>query len=264
MPRKSQSNRTERKFMTTKIDGKTVLVNPLEAARAALPIFGGEQTTATAPSVAGEEDDASGGTEGATGADSAVDSSDGASTEDLGKNPEAIADLLKQLNDATKTIKDLQSKTQKYETEKAQAVRAQQTREQQLETDLQEAQQTIARMDAVIRHTAIVNAIQGMKDYQFHSARHVLNELDSNAFDVDVDLENGTATVTGIESEIKRVAKEMPWLVAQEKSSNSTGKSPAPRSSGAPPGNPNGDAAKVARRAELMKKYPVIAHGRSI
>lgn len=30
-----------------------------------------------------------------------------------------------------------------------------------------------------------------------------MNELDPNSFDVDVDLENGTATVTGIESEIK-------------------------------------------------------------
>lgn len=183
-------------------------------------------------------------------------------TEDLGKNPEAIADLLKQLNDATKTIKELQGKTQSYEKEKAQAARAQQTREEQLEQDLTEAQQTIAAMDSVIRHTAIVNAIQGMKDYEFHSARHVLNELDPNSFDVDVDLQNGTATVTGIENEIKRVAKEMPWLVAQSKN-NGVPKNPMPRSSGAPPANPNGDADKVSRRAELMKRFPVISHGRA-
>lgn len=182
---------------------------------------------------------------------------------DLKQNPEAIADLLKQLNEATKQIKDLQAKTQTYEKEKAQATRAQQTREEQLETDLTEAQQIIAKMDAVIRHTAIVNAIQGIKDYEFHSARHVLNELDHNSFDVDVDLENGTAIVSGIENEIKRVAKEMPWLVAQAKGSNNIGKNPMPRSSGAPPANPNGDADKVARRAELMKKFPVIAHGRA-
>lgn len=190
-------------------------------------------------------------------------SSDSAGTDDLAKNPEAIADLLKQLNEATKTIKDLESRTQSYEKEKAQAARAQQTREEQLEQDLTEAQQTIAKMDSVIRHTAIVNAIQGMKDYEFHSARHVLNELDPNSFDIDVDLQNGTATVTGIENEIKRVAKEMPWLVAQAKSSNGVAKNPMPRSSGAPPANPNGDADKVARRAELMKKFPVISHGRA-
>lgn len=197
--------------------------------------------------------------------DTAVDSSSSsAGTPDLTQNPEAMADLLKQLNEATKQIKELQGKTASYEKEKAQATRAQQTREEQLETDLNDAQQTIASMDSVIRHTAIVNAIQGMKDYQFHSARHVLNELDPNAFDVDVDLQNGTATVTGIEAEIKRVAKEMPWLVAQEKNGNLMSKNTvAGRSSGAPPANPNGDSAKVSRRAELMKKFPVISHGRA-
>jgi predicted nucleic acid-binding Zn-ribbon protein len=183
---------------------------------------------------------------------------------DLAKNPEAMADLLKQLNDASKTIKDLQNKTSTYEKEKANATRAQQTREQQLESDLTEAQKIIEKMDSVIRHTAIVNAIQGMKDYEFHSARHVLNELDPNSFDVDVDLENGTATISGIDGEIKRVAKEMPWLVAQSKGGNTIGqRTPVPRSSGAPPGNPNGDADKVSRRAELMKKFPVISHGRA-
>ncbi len=240
-----------------KITDKLVAISPLEAAKAALPIFGGEveeevvQTEETAPADTKN-----------VGPESSETASN--STEDLTKNPEAIADLLKQLNDATKTIKDLQGKTEIYEKEKAQQTRAQQTREQQLEADLTEAQQTIANMDSVIRHTAIVNAIQGMKDYEFHSARHVMNELDSNSFEVDVDLQNGTATVTGIEAEIRRVAKEMPWLVAQAKNTNSSSqKNISPRSSGAPPANPNGDAAKVSRRAELMKKFPVISHGRA-
>lgn len=257
MPRKPQPNRIESKWMP-KITDKLVMTSPLEAAKATLPIFGGETEEVV-------EKDEPAGTDNKADSSSTVDkSTDSASTEDLAQNPEAMADLLKQLNEATKQIKELQGKTESYEKEKAQAARAQQTREEQLESDLQEAQQTIAQMDAVIRHTAVVNAIQGMKDYQFHSARHVLNELDPNSFDIDVDLKNGTATVTGIEAEIKRVAKEMPWLVAQEKNGNtSSQRNVAPRSSGAPPANPNGDAAKVSRRAELMKKFPVIAHGRA-
>ena len=252
MQRKPHFNRTERK--NVKVTDKLVFINPLEAAKAAMPFFGGvEEVT----------DDADNANQEQVDSDTAVTGDAGSSNEDLTKNPEAIADLLKQLNDATKTIKDLQGKTANYEKEKANQTRAQQTREQQLESDLQEAQEMVSKMDSVIRHTAMINAIQGMKDYQFHSARHVLNELDPNAFDIDVDLQNGTATVTGIEAEIKRVAKEMPWLVAQEKSST-PGRTTIPKSSGAPPGNPNGDAAKVARRAELMKKYPVISHGRSI
>lgn len=199
-----------------------------------------------------------------TSTDTAVDSGDVSANEDLTKNPEAMADLLKQLNDASKTIKDLQGKTASYEKEKAQSARAQQTREQQLETDLNDAQETIAKMDSVIRHTAMINAIQSMSDYEFHSAKHVLNELDPNSFDVDVDLANGSATVSGIEAEIKRVAKEMPWLIAQSKASNGNVSAKTNlRASGAPPGNPNGDAAKVARREALMKKFPVISHGRA-
>lgn len=259
MQRKPPQNRIESKSMQ-KITDKLVVINPLAAAKAALPFFGGEAEEATVT-------DESSGTENTTSTDTAVDnSSSDTSTSELTQNPEAMADLLKQLNDATKQIKDLQGKTASYEKERANAARAQQTREEQLETDLNDAQQTIAKMDSVIRHTAMINAIQGMKDYEFHSARHVLNELDPNAFDVDVDLENGTATITGIENEIKRVAKEMPWLVAQAKGANTgtNSKSPIPRSSGAPPGNPNGDAAKVARRSELMKKFPVIAHGRAV
>ena len=259
MPRKTQPNRIESKLMQ-KISDKLVAISPLEAAKASLPFFGGEDETESAVEV-----DESNGTESATSTASADASGDSSSSEELTKNPEAMADLLKQLNDATKTIKDLQNKTASYEKEKTNAARAQQTREEQLETDLTEAQHTIAKMDSVIRHTAMINAIQGMKDYEFHSARHVLNELDSNAFEVDVDLENGSATISGIENEIKRVAKEMPWLVAQSKGSNQTNnKSPLPRSSGAPPANPNGDAGKVARRTELMKKFPVIAHGRAM
>jgi DNA repair exonuclease SbcCD ATPase subunit len=257
MPRKPQPNRIESKVMH-KITDKLVMLNPLEAAKATLPIFGGEAEEKT------ESTDESVGTETATGTVDVDSTGDTASSEDLSKNPEAMADLLKQLNDATKTIKDLQGKTATYEKEKLQATRAQQTREEQLETDLTDAQQTIAKMDAVIRHTAIINAIQGMADYEFHSARHVLNELDSNSFDIDVDLANGSATVTGIEAEIKRVAKEMPWLVAQSKSAGSSVSTKSNmRSSGAPPANPNGDTAKVARREALMKKFPVIAHGRA-
>lgn len=212
-----------------------------------------------------EVEDAADTTSSAPSSDTSVDSGSGDNAApDLTQNPEAMADLLKQLNEATKQIKDLQGKTANYEKEKANAARAQQTREEQLESDLVDAQQIIANMDSVIRHTAIVNAIQGMKDYEFHSAKHVMNELDPNSYDVDVDLQNGTATVTGIESEIKRVAKEMPWLVAQTKSAGGMNtRNSGIRPSGAPPANPNGDSDKVARRDALMKKFPVISHGRA-
>lgn len=90
---------------------------------------------------------------------------------EVAQNPEAMADLLKQLNDATRQIKELQGKTATYE--KANAARAQQTTYEATGDRFGRSTTNDCRDGSVIRHTAIVNAIQGMKDYQFHSARHV-------------------------------------------------------------------------------------------
>ena len=230
---------------------------PLDAAKAAIPFFGGteEETTETATTTETSTTTAEPAAQETTGAE--------ATTQKLAENPEAIADLLKQLSDATRQVKDLSKKNEGYENERKQAQRAQQTREQQLEGDLHDAQQTIAKMDAVIRHTAAINAIQNLKDYQFHSARHVLNEIDPNEFEITVDLESGTATVEGIENAAKRVAKDMPWLVAQAAADKQSRTNYSPRNSGNPPSNPNGGADKATKRADLIKKFPVIATGRA-
>lgn len=178
--------------------------------------------------------------------------------------PEKVTALLKQVSDLTGKIATLTKENEGFKTKETQAQRQQQTREQQLEADLQERDKVIAKMDAVIRHTAVINAIQGTKDVEWHSARHVMNELDPNSFELDVDLENGTATVTGIESELKRVAKECHWLVSKDKTQTPSGGSqrPAARGSGTPPPAPNGANTKQTARAELINRFPVIAHGR--
>ncbi|HPE52944.1 MAG TPA: hypothetical protein PK852_02395 [Mesotoga prima] len=230
---------------------------PLELAKMAMPFFGGEEEAKASEETSGEQATATAETE-----TTAEESGDVSTSQKLAENPEAVADLLKQLSEATKTIKDLSKKNEGYENERKQAERAQQTREQQLEGDLHDAQQTIAQMDAVIRHTAAINAIQNLKDYQFHSARHVLNEIDPNEFEITVDLQNGTATVEGIENAAKRVAKDMPWLVAQASGDKQSRNVSSPRNSGNPPSNPNSGADKAARRSDLMKKFPVIAAGR--
>ena len=113
---------------------------PLDAAKAAIPFFGGteEETTETATTTETSTTTAEPAAQETTGAE--------ATTQKLAENPEAIADLLKQLSDATRQVKDLSKKNEGYENERKQAQRAQQTREQQLEGDLHDAQQTIAKM----------------------------------------------------------------------------------------------------------------------
>lgn len=242
-----------------------MVVNSIEAAKAALPIFGG--TTPAPPST--ESPPA---TDHATEPPPAPSASDpgtaGGDSADPGSpmTPEQVSELLKQVGDLTSQVSRLTNENNTYKSKEHDQQRAQQTREQQLEQDLTDAQQTIAKMDAVIRHTAIINAIQGMKDMEFYSARHVMSELNMDSFDLDVDLDNGSATVTGIEGDLKRIAKECPWMVARDKTHVVTSPNGTPRvtrGSGAPPAPPGGVNDKATKRAELMSKYPVIAHGRT-
>lgn len=235
----------------------------LADASAAFPLFGGTAPDASAvspASVASEgTSDALAGTSDAPAGTPPAETPTGG---ELG--PEQIAELLKQVSDLTSKVGNLTQENNTYKAKEQQAVRAQQTREQQLETDLNESQKIIAQMDAVIKHSAIINAIQGAKDFEFHSARQVMNELDMESFELDVDLESGTATVTGIETDLKRIAKEMPWLVSKDKAAapDATRQPRSSRGSGVPPAPANASGDKASKRAALIGKYPVIAHGR--
>lgn len=237
----------------TKYDARTVDV---QTAKDALPFFGGVEETV-------EEDTAADTDTAVTTPDTTTETA--STTSDKSElSPEQIADLLKQVSDTNKKLSEYSSKLSEYENKEKSAARAQQTREQVLEQDLNEAQQTIQRMDAVIRQTALINAIQGAKDIEFHSAKHVLRELDPNVVELDVDLENGTATVTGIETELKRIARECDWLVKNNSVPTQDAKPRAPRGSGTPPGPANGSNDKASRRQELINRYPVIGHGRAV
>lgn len=235
-----------------------------DVVRKALPFFGGEGPETPDPSSTGSATDSptAGGNSGSasSGAASTTDDGSGQSTD---ISPQQVSDLLKQVADLTKNVGSLTKENATYKEKETQATRAAQSREETLEQDLTEAQQTIAKMDSVIRHVALVNAIQANKDLQFHSAKHVLRELDPNAFELDVDLETGTATVTGIENDLKRIAKECSWLV-KTTAGDSGGPAPAAprRPSGNPPGPTGTSGDKATRRADLIGRYPVIAHGK--
>lgn len=183
-------------------------------------------------------------------------------------DPEKVSELLKQVSELTGKISSLSKENETYKNKEQEAQRAQQSREETLEQDLTEAQQTIHQMDQVIRYTAIINAIQSNPDLEFHSAKHVMRELDMEAFDMNVDLENGTATVNGIDTELKRIARECDWLVKHNNRAggDTNGGSPKPkvRSSGAPPAPPGANGAKANRRQDLSKRFPVIMHNRSV
>ena len=179
--------------------------------------------------------------------------------------PDNTQELLKQVSDLTGKLQALTKENEDYKSKEQQATRAQQSREETLEQDLTEAQQTIEKMDQIIRYTAIINAVQSNPDLEFHSSKHVMRELNPEAFELDVDLENGTATVTGIQDELKRIARECDWLVKKNgrtEASNTSGAKPKVKASGSPPAPPGANGSKTNRRNELGKRFPVIMHNR--
>lgn len=180
----------------------------------------------------------------------------------LAADPNALGQLLSQVEKLTRDLKIANDKVVGFETKAAEETRKQQTREQQLEADLAQREATIQQMDGVIRSMAISNAILNNKDIQWHSLKQVTAELNPEAFDISVDLEHGTATVTGVDNEVKRIAKDCPWLVAKNNATPPPANPRTPRSSGIPPAPPASDASKQSSRTELMKRFPVIAHGR--
>ena len=232
----------------------------IEAAKAALPIFGGtsteteESTTAVITPVKTE-----------TETSSATSESESTSTESL--SPEEIKELLGKVSELSSTVKSLDTQNQSYKAKEEEARKAAMGREEALVEDNERLQQTVSQMDEVIKNLAVINAIQGNKDLQFHDARDVISRLDPGGYELDVDLESRKANVSGIDNELKRIARECPWLVRDASKpgggSNGSERKLPPRGSGSPPASPTGgDTGKQQKRSALIDKFPVIAHGR--
>jgi len=242
-------------FKKAKVTKVEALISPLDAAKASMPFFGGaedttDETTTTETSTATT--------------DPVVETTpEPDPVAQLQADPNALAQLLQQIQNKDQELNQTKSKLQQYETEKAASDRAKLSEVEQLKADLAQREQIIEGMDRVIRHNAITTALLQVKDTQWHSVKQVMAELDDSAYDVQVDLENGQATVTGIEQEARRIAQNYPWLV-KSSGPNDGSKPRTPRPSGAPPSVPTDAGSKQTRRNELMKKFPVIAGGRSI
>lgn len=242
-------------------------VSTFEQAVASWPIFGG-----TSPEGGGDTITAGGdGTVTIEGKivdkDKSSGGDDGKAGEDIVNpaDPDAIAKITAQLEAAKKAAETATATANQYKQKEEQAARAQQTKEEQLQADLDNAQATIQQQDAVIKNSALTNALLSQKDFEWHSVRQVMAELQDEEITVDVDYESGQAVVSGIENAAKRIAKDCPWLVSKNKAeqqnpantTNSNGTKVRP--SGTPPRPPSNQVEKTQRRAELSKRFPVIS-----
>jgi hypothetical protein len=243
-------------------------MNALDAAKAALPIFGGTpEDESKTESSSSNESQSSTSESSQTGASSAS-TAGGDSGQPKEMSPEQIADLLRQVGDLTNSVTKLTTENNNYKAQEQQKQREGMGREQALEADLQDAQQTIVKMDQALKHQAVINAINGFKDVEFHDPKFVIRELSADVFEnMEVDLENSTVTVSGIENELRRIAREKDWAVKKnnrpdQQNGNQQQRSNT-RSTGAPPPPPNGNNDKASRREALINKFPVIGAGRA-
>jgi hypothetical protein len=108
---------------------------------------------------------------------------------------------------------------------------------------------------------ALKNAFLEQGEYQWNSVKQAMSELTEDDYQIDIDLANGNATVTGMDNAVKQIAQKCPWLLKSKAADtdNTTRQTTTRRNTGTPPAPPTGNEAKSAKRADLIKKFPVIA-----
>jgi hypothetical protein len=181
----------------------------------------------------------------------------------LQNDPNALTQLLSQVQALTTKLGEVTTERDGYKTKEENTRRAQQTKEEQLQTDLDNEKVKNEKLFNILKSKIVENAISNAKGYEWYSTKQVMAELNNEAYEVDIDVENLSGTVSdGINAEIKRIATQCPWLVSKDKTKTPDGQQPPRRPSGTPPAPPTGDAAKLSKREALIKKYPVIVQGR--
>lgn len=256
-----------KKTATTRIESKMShnitarLTNDERKIFASLPFFGGTTPEGGAVTDEKKKDPAKATTEDAGGTTTTEEDP----IAKLQSDPNALRDLL---NQVSKTSADLANATKERDTlsqEKEKAARAQMSKEEGLQKDLENAQIQIEAYHRVVETVALQNAfITASGDTQWNSVKQAMAELDEEKYSVNVNLENSNAEVEGIENEVKRIAKECPWLVksAGEGEGETLRRGPGrPRTTGTPPGAPKAGG-KTDKRDQMMNRFPVLMHGR--
>lgn len=234
----------------------SIPVTAIERAKAAWPVFGGVETAAATPKTETK-------TETPAATTTAVVPPPDPLAE-LAKDPAKLQQLLTQVSTLTTQLTDAQTKVDAAETEKTAAARAKQTKEEQLQADVENRDILLAKATAIIQQKVLENALITHKDYQWHDPKDALRNVDMNLVKITVDIEKGLAEIEGMDKEAKRIATEKPWMLKPGADTQQpvNGNQPPVRATGAPPAPPTTDAAKIARRNELIGKHPVISHGR--
>lgn len=254
-----------RKAKEVKIDPK-----PESLLRLALPLYGGTTPVTTVPAATQPVVDPAQQQQAAPQATQEPNPAGGSDDPiaKLAADPNALGQLLSQVETLTKELDKAKGSLKEHEDAKAEEERKRLTKEQQLEADLAQRDAIIQQMDSVIKNQALANAMNSVEGIQWNSVKQALAELKSDEFEIQVDLENGTAKVDGLKEAAQRIAKDYPWLVKKPEGTppptNQTRQTRTVTSSGNPPKPPNpAGEAKQVKRDRLMKRYGVLKAGRA-
>lgn len=133
--------------------------------------------------------------------------------------------------------------------------------EKHLQTELEQVTQRATKMEATLRKNLLETSILKDDKLTWHDVDVVISALSLE--DIDIDVESGT--VEGLSEELKRVAKEKPFLVKAKAGSRKDGESSnggQRQQTGSTGINPGGAGRQqdqqVAQRDKLLGKYKAL------
>jgi hypothetical protein len=135
---------------------------------------------------------------------------------------------------------------------------------EQWEAEKKQLEQKYSELESKTSNSILRNSIVEEAKYSWYDVPVVMGLINRDV--IEIDLEEGL--VDGLDAELKRIAKEKPYLVKKGPAgggnkNNEEGESNGSSGAGAngstgnqPSGRPNSNDAKAAQRATLMKQYP--------
>lgn len=216
----------------------------------------------------GAEDPENQSDSGTGGSKAGGEANDGGEDPNAGKTPEQIeAEEAKQRANSEAKARRLENDRLKQEN--ADLKKAQEDAERKEKSDLENARkdltkatETLSKRDKVLERNLVETAILKFADFSWHDIDLVVAAIKPDQLKVDLD----TGEVTGHEDELKRIAKDKPFLVAsskkqkKEEQSNNGGQQQPRGASGSNPGGAGQQQVNeaLANRAELIKKSPAL------
>lgn len=219
------------------------------------PIFGGD------PGEEGAGSDGNGDGDGADGSGASGGKQGGGKTLEENSSPqltpEQIAKLLRENNEAKANLSAFQKEKEEREAAEEEARRATASKEENLTKDVDRLSKENESLTLVNNRNLVELAILRNNKYQWHDPNLIAPLIDRSVIKLDAT----TGKVDGIEDELKRIAKDHPFLLkGKDKNEDNNGGGSslnAGRPSGGVPTG-GGDGSKATKRQQLEKRFPVL------